>query len=122
DAAVRQAGEARTFELADAIEAGKDPFDAKFWTPYNEMDRDISELHVHVGTTLGSSVGTLDRLYRATLPAVITVIAGALWLMWRASRRVALQIVAPVLTLRNAAANLVTDESSPAIALDSAVT
>jgi diguanylate cyclase (GGDEF)-like protein len=121
DAVVKGAGELAPAALSELMSSGVDPFDATFWGPYDEIDTGISDLHAHVGETLRSQVGTLDRLYKAALAGVGLAILAALVLMWRASRRMARQVVGPVLTLRAAAAGLATNEWAGPIKLGTAV-
>jgi diguanylate cyclase (GGDEF)-like protein len=121
DAVVKAAGQLDVAALNDMLTSGIDPFEVSFWTPTNELDAGISSLYAHVGETLGSQVGTLDRLYKAALPGVVLAIVAALFLMWRASRRMARQVVGPVMTLRAAAASLATNEWTEPIKLGTAV-
>ena len=121
DDVVKAAGELTPAALSELVGSGLDPFEASFWAPYNEIDVGISDLHAHVGETLRSQVGILDRLYKAALPGVALAIIAAMALTWRAARRMAHRVVRPVLTLRAAAADLATDEGAEPIKLGTAV-
>ncbi|HUP73483.1 MAG TPA: EAL domain-containing protein [Acidimicrobiales bacterium] len=106
--------------LAEVVASGLDPFEATIWKPYNEMDRQLSQLSIGAVGELRSRRAAFDRVHDLIVVGVIASLAVALVVSFAAARRVSRRVLMPLSMLRSAAVALSDSRTGEPIVLPGA--